>query len=67
MSCEIQPARQSQQYNTLHPVSYVTFLVRGGKFAGGLDFSGDLKKAPLIVLQHFLSPPENKQAKSMPP
>ena len=27
----------------------------------------DLKKAPLIFLQHFLSPPENKQAKLMPP
>ena len=52
---------------TDHPVSHVTFLVRGGKFAGGSEFSGDLKRAPLIFLQHFLSPPENKQAKSMPP
>ena len=49
------------------PQAHPTFLVRGGKFAGGLDFSGELKKAPLIFLQHFLSPPENKQAKSMPP
>ena len=55
------------QCATPHPVSQVTFLVRGGKFASGLDFSGELKKAPLIVLQHFLSPPDNKQAKLVPP
>ena len=60
-------APQAHPIPPSHPVSHVTFLVRGGKFAGGLDFSGYLKKAPLIFLQHFLSPPENKQAKSMPP
>ena len=27
-------------HQVTHPVSHVTLLVSGGKFAGGLDFSG---------------------------
>ena len=38
----------------VHPVSHVTLLVSGGKFAGGLDFSGGrfiLFRGALIFFQ----------------